>query len=142
MFINPTVTDFKSYFTRDFPYGVANNTVLDSDITKALGEAGVNFNSGLFGDQDTYSMAFLYLAAHYLVMDLRASSQGITGNFPWLEAPKTVGSVSQGFTFPEFIATNPILAHFGKTYYGAKYITIVYPRLIGPTFSSFGNTKP
>lgn len=65
MFINPSVTDFKTYFTRDFPYGTANNTVLDSDITKAIAEANFNFNSALFSTQSEYSMGFLYLTAHF-----------------------------------------------------------------------------
>jgi hypothetical protein len=140
-FIKPTATDFKSYFTRDFPFGTANNTVLDSDINKAIAEAGVNFNEGLFGDQGTYSMAYMYLTAHYLVMDLRASTQGISGSFPWMTNSKSVASVSEGFEIPEFVKNNPMLAHYGKTYYGAKYISLVYPRLLGNMFSSFGNTK-
>lgn len=141
MYVKPTVTDFKDYFTRDFPYGVSNNTILDSDISKAIDEATVNFNEGLFSTQDSYSIGFMYLTAHYLVMDIRASGQGISGNFPWLTSSKGVGSVSESIQIPDFIASNPMLAHYGKTYYGAKYITLVYPRLIGNMFSSFGNTK-
>ena len=46
--IQPTVTDFKNYFNRDFPYGnVDLSTVQDNDITKALAEAAMNFNEGL-----------------------------------------------------------------------------------------------
>lgn len=139
-FTQPTVSDFKAYFTRDFPYGVTNNTILDSDITKAIDEAAVNFNEALFSTQGTYSMAFLYLSAHYLVMDIRASGQGISGSFPWLTSSKGVGSVSESSSIPTFISDNPMLAHLGKTYYGAKYISLVYPKLIGNMFSSYGGT--
>jgi hypothetical protein len=140
-FVKPTTTDFKSYFTRDFPYGIANNTVLDTDIEKASVEAGVNFNEGLYEDQATYSVAYMYLTAHYLVMDLRASTQGISGNFPWTESSKSVGSVSQSFDVPDFIKSNPMLAHFGKTYYGSKYISLVFPRMVGNIFASWGGTN-
>jgi len=138
--VNPTVSEFKAHFTRDFPYGTANNTVLDSDISKAMAEADFNFNSALFENQSTYSMAFMYLTAHFLVMDLRASTQGISGNFPWMTTSKSVGSVSEGMDIPEFVKNNPMLAHFGKTYYGAKYINLVFPRLIGNMFSITGMT--
>lgn len=140
MFVNPTATDFKAHFTRDFPYGTAINTVQDSDINKAIAEANFNFNSALFANQGEYTMGFLYLTAHFLVMDLRASSQGISGNFPWMTTSKSVGSVSEGIDIPEFIKNNPMLAHFGKTYYGAKYINLIFPRLIGNMFPMTGMT--
>lgn len=141
-YVKPTASDFKAYFTRDFPYGSTNNTILDNDITKAIDEASLNFNESLFPDQAEYTIGFLYLTAHYLVMDIRASGQGITGNYPWLSNSKSVGSVSEGVTIPDFIANNPLLAHYGKTYYGAKYISIVFPRMIGNMFSTPGGTKP
>ncbi len=141
-FVTPTVSDFKMHFTRDFPYGTANNTVLDSDISKAIAEAGVNFNEALFSDQNTYSIAYLYLTAHYLVMDLRASTQGIAGDFPWLTNSKSVGSVSEGLAIPDFMLQNPMLSHFGKTYYGVKYLSLVFPRIVAPMFSTPGGTQP
>jgi len=141
-YIVPTVTDFKNHFTRDFPYGVATNTVMDSDISKALDECSVNFNESLWDTQTEFSISYLYLTAHYLVMDLRASTQGIAGNFAWMTTNKSVGSVSEGQDMPEFIKKDPMLSHYAKTYYGAKYISLLYPRLIGNMFSKFGGTKP
>jgi hypothetical protein len=140
-FTVPTASDFKTYFTRDFPFGTTQNTVLDSDITKAIVEAGFNINTAFFGTQEQYSVGYLYLTAHYLVMDLRASAQGIAGNFPWLTASKSVGSVAETFMTPEALAKSPTLAHLGKTYYGAKYLSLVYPRLVGNVFASFGGTQ-
>jgi len=115
---------------------------LDSDISKAIAEAGVNFNEALFSDQNTYSIAYLYLTAHYLVMDLRASTQGIAGDFPWLTNSKSVGSVSEGLAIPDFMLQNPMLSHFGKTYYGVKYLSLVFPRIVAPMFSTPGGTQP
>lgn len=141
-FIVPSTSDFKTYFTRDFPYGTTNNTVLDSDITKAIAEAGFNFNESLFDNQSQFTLGYLYLTAHYLVMDLRASTQGIAGDFPWLNNSKSVGSVSEGISIPEFMLKNPMLSHFGKTYYGVKYLSLVFPKIIGPVYATPGGTQP
>lgn len=141
-FTNPTIADFKSHFFRDFPYGTAMNSVQDADITKAISEANFNFNPGLFDTQENYSLGFLYLTAHYLVMDLRASAQGIQGNYPWLSQSKSVGSVSESSAIPERILANPILAMLSKTYYGAKYLSLVLPKLVGNIGIVGGATQP
>lgn len=141
-YTQPTVTDFKAYFTRDFPYGTTNDTVLNSDITKAMGEANFSFNEALFSSQTNYTIGFLYLTAHYLVIDLRNSSQGLAGTYAWLETSKSVGSVSQGFSIPQQILDHPILAMLSKTPYGAKYLELISPSLVGQIFSSCGATLP
>lgn len=138
----PSATDFKSYFTRDFPYGSTDATVKDADITKAIAEAGFNINQGLFSSQSEYTIGYLYLTAHYLVIDLRASSQGIAGQYSWLQASKSVGSVSESFSIPQRILDNPYLAMLSKTNYGAKYISLLLPRLIGQVFTVYGGTQP
>ncbi len=138
----PTVSDFKSYFDRDFPYGTALSTVRDSDITKAMGEASVNFNEALFTSQANFTIGFLYLTAHYLVVDLRAASQGIAGTYTWLETNKSVGSVSQGFTVPQYILDHPVLSMLSKTNYGAKYLAMVMGGLVGQIFTVCGGTQP
>lgn len=141
-FTNPTVADFKAYFFRDFPYGSTLDTVTDADITKALAEALFNFNPGLFADQAQYSMGVLYLAAHYLVIDLRASSQGITGSYSWLESSKSVGSVSESFVIPQRILDNPYWAMLSQTPYGAKFLSLILPRLLGNIMVLPGRTQP
>lgn len=140
-FTIPTVDDFKANFTRDFPYGAGIDYVQDNDISKALVEAGINFNQSLFSTQETFSLGYLYLTAHFLVMDLRAASQGISGSYPWMTTSKSVGGVSEGIEVPEFIKNNPLLAMYSKTYYGAKYLTMVLPRITGPFFASYGGTQ-
>jgi hypothetical protein len=141
MFTVPTNIDFKSYFTRDFPFGASTYTIMDSDIDKAIAEAGFNFNESFYQDQSQYTMGYLYLTAHYLVMDIRASSQGISGNYPWMTTSKSVGGVSEGIQIPDYILANPVLAMYSKTYYGAKFISLIMPQLIGPFFSSWGGTN-
>lgn len=141
-FTIPTVADFKAYFVRDFPYGTSPETVNDKDIQDALDDTKVNFNDGLWCDQTEFSKAYLLLAAHFLVTNLQASSQGISGQYNWLQASKNVGSVSESFSIPERIMANPELAMYSKTRYGAKFLMFVLPRLVGQMFTTFGPTKP
>jgi hypothetical protein len=136
----PTVAEFKAYFFRDFPYGVSLDMVTDMDIAKAQVEASLNFNEALWDTQEYYSMAFNYLTAHYLVMDLRAASQGIAGSYSWLTTNKSVGSVSEGYSIPQRIMDNPYLAMLSKTNYGAKYLSLALPSLTGQMFTVCGAT--
>lgn len=137
----PSVADFKAYFQRDFPYGTDPATsVLDIDITKAMSEANFNFNSSFYATQENFNIGFLYLTAHYLVTDLRASSQGISGQFTWLESSKSVGSVSQSFSIPQRIMDDPNFAWLMKTNYGAKYLMLLLPQMVGNMFSVCGRT--
>lgn len=139
----PTANDFKNYFVRDFPYGTDPNTsILDSDIEKAQGEAKFNFNSALAPDQDAFSMLFNYLTAHYLCIDLRAASQGISGQYEWVVTSKSVGSVSEGLQVPERIMANPEFAMLSKTTYGGKYLQLILPKLSGQIFIARGSTRP
>lgn len=141
----PDVDDFKARFFRDFPYGGENGNlqqVQDADIEFALTDAGINFNEGLWGTQAMFSEAYLLLAAHFLVWNLRNSSQGIAGSYQWLETSKTVGSVSQGLTIPQQILDHPVLAMLSKTTYGAKYLFLLLPRLVGQIYTVCGATRP
>lgn len=142
-FTNPSVADFKSFFSRDFPYGTDPNTsVLDSDISKAFLLTNVNFNQDLWSDQGSYNVGYFYLSAHYLVMNLRASSQGINGQFNFLQNNKAVGSVSEGFAIPQRVLDNPEWAFFFKTNYGAEFMALVLPQLAGQMYCVAGSTRP
>ena len=136
----PTVSEFKAQFTRDFPYGTSSDSVLDSDIVKAISQADFIANESLFTDETKFKFAFNYLAAHYLVMNLKASSQGLNGGFSWIESSKSVGSVSQSFNIPPAILSNPILSLIAKTNYGAMYLSLVLPLTYGQVTSVSGGT--
>jgi hypothetical protein len=142
-YLNPTVNDFKSYFVRDFPYGTDPSTeILDADIGRALTDAGINFNPNFWATQIAYTTGFLLLTAHYLVMNIQASSQGIASQYNWTTASKGVGSVSESYDIPERISANPELAMLAKTQYGAKYLMLILPQLSGQMFISCGGTLP
>lgn len=141
-FTNPTVQDFKNYFFRDFPYGTTLDTVQDQDVSNALNDAGVNFSQSLFSYQNQYTNGYLQLAAHYLCSNLQASSQGIAGQYGWLQNTKSVGNTSEGMTIPQRILDNPQLALYAKTRYGVKYLSYIIPKLSGAMFSVCGRTNP
>lgn len=142
-YTNPTVSDFKNYFTRDFPYGTNPDTsVTDTDIAKAQQMANIAINQGLWGDQGSYNIGYNYLTAHYLVMELRSSTQGVNGQFAFLESSKSVGSVSQSFAIPQRVLDNPDWSMLMKTNYGAQYLQLVLPQLCGNMFSVCGRTLP
>lgn len=142
-FVKPTIQEFKDYFFRDFPYGTDPLTsVLDQDITNAFAEAGVNFSECLWSDQANYTIGYLLLSAHYLVINLRSSSQGISGQFSWNQASKAVGSVSESFAIPQRILDNPMFALLSKTNYGARYLMLILPQMAGQIFNAFGSTRP
>lgn len=141
-FLNPSVDDFTSYFTRDFPYTLDPNTgIQDTDIAKAYGQVNFEINSALFTNQENYTLGYLWLAAHYLVIDLRASSQGIAGRYNWLESSKQVGNLSSGFSIPQRILDNPKMAMLSQTRYGAKYLELLLPQLCGQIIVAPGHTK-
>lgn len=143
MWSNPSLLDFTTYFYRDFPYGTDPNTsVLDQDITSAFMSTNFNINQRLFSSQSNYTLGYLLLSAHYLVMNLRSSSQGINGQYNFLQASKGVGSVNEAFQIPERIMANPYWTQLMKTNYGATYLNLVLPQLAGQMFIAYGTTLP
>ncbi len=142
-----TVSEFKTHFFRDFPYAPSGsptdtNYIIDLDITKALSEASLGFNRDLFSETDEIKLAFLYLTAHYLVIDIANSSSGLAGTFQGYVSSKSVGSVSESYTIPQWILDNPIYSMFSQTRYGNKYLSMVATRAIGNVGIVGGATLP
>lgn len=135
----PTVADFKAQFSRDFPYAVTpqggDNSnpkkITDTDISGAILDAQFNVNEDLFSTQAFFSRAFLYLAAHQLVEKVKASMEGLASQYGWLTTGKSVADVSESFQIPDRISEDPLLANLSKTRYGAMYLQIVSPLLVG-----------
>ena len=139
-----TVDEFRGWFSRDFPYSNDGDLtgVTTQDIKKAFAEAGMNFNSSLFETDDNKKLGFLYLAAHYLVIDLQNSSQGINGKYEGLMSSKTVGSVSVGYQIPTWLLEHPIYSLLSQTKYGMKYLSLIIPLLVGNVAAVKGITHP
>lgn len=108
-----------------------DNYVSDADIERAFGEATVNFNKALVGSCQEARIAFLYLAAFYLAYDLSVASGGAYGmvNFP--ATAVTVGSVHESYYVPQAYLEDPVLGFYAKNGFGQKYLSMVYPKLIG-----------
>ena len=117
-----------------------DNYIQDSDIERAFAEAKVNFNPNLFTDDTTAIMVFLYLAAHYLVIDLNNAANPLAMGFMGFTQSKSVGSVSQSFALPDFVTKNAVLSQYMQTGYGAKYVSLIYPYLIGNVVLIKGRT--
>lgn len=140
---NPSVSDFQAQFFRDFPYGTdINTTVVAQDIANAFQQTNMNINPNCWGDQSSYTLAYLYLSAHYLVLNIRASSQGLNGQWNWAQNNKAVGAVSEGFEIPERLKNNPDFMAYYKTNYGAQYMNWLWPQLSGQIFTVCGTTSP
>ncbi len=141
--VAPTVANFQAQFFRDFPYGSDPAVaVLPQDITNAFNLVDMKINRALWDTQGTFTIAYLLLAAHYLVISLRNSSQGLNGQYNWAQNSKAVGSVNESFTIPQRVIDNPELMMLTKTNYGAQYLELLLPQLAGQMFSVRGSTRP
>lgn len=142
-FSQPQVSDFKARFIRDFPYSTDPETgILDQDILNAFADTTISINPGLFPDQATYTLGYLLYSAHCLVLNIRASSQGLNGQYNWAQNSKAVAGVSEGFQIPQRLVDNPLLMQLSKTNYGARYYELVQPLLVGQVFTVCGRSKP
>jgi hypothetical protein len=141
-----TVDDFKAYFVRDFFYYTSGDstreTITDNDLTKALFEAKVNFNPGLFPDDDTIKVAYMYLCAHYLCVNVQTAATGINSVGYCPVNSRSVGDVSESYEIPEWLKKDPTLYSYNTTRYGQLYLSIVRPLLIGNVHVFKGWTTP
>lgn len=143
-YTNPSIAEYKTYFYRDFPFGTdPEDNVTDADVAKAFTMANCfGINQELFDDQGCYTTGYMLLSAHFMVLNLRSSSQGINGKWSWLEQSKSVGSVSQSFAIPQRILDNPAWAALMSTNYGAQLMGLLLPQLVAPGFVVCGSTRP
>jgi hypothetical protein len=142
-YVNPSVAEFKDYFFRDFPFGSDPETqVVDQDVTRAFQQTNIGISQKYFTSQASYTVGYNLLSAFYLVQNLQASSQGINGQYSFLEQSKSVGNVSQSFALPEAFTKNPFFAMLVKNNYGAQYFQMIYPQLVGTMYTVRGRTRP
>ncbi len=143
MYTAPTIANFKSQFVRDFPYGTDPTVaVLDQDIFNAFNVVDITINPCLWPNQTAYQLGYLLLAAHNLVLNIRSSSQGLSGQYNWMQNSKSAGGVNEAFQIPQRVIDNPDFMAYMKTNYGAQYLNILWPYLCGQMFAVAGRTKP
>lgn len=117
-----------------------SNYINDLDIEKALSEARVNFNPDLFSDPEKAKLVFLYLAAHYLVIDLNNAANPLALGSMGFTQSKSVGSVSESYGIPQWIMNSKTLGLYAQTGYGRKYLSLISPYLIGNIILTRGKT--
>lgn len=139
-----TVDEFKGWFVRDFPYSDNGDLsgITENDIKKAFAEASLTFNSSLFATVEDQKLGFLYLAAHYLVIDIQNSTQGLNGKYEGIISSKSVGSVSVGYTIPDWVMAHPIYSLLSQSKYGMKYLSLIIPLMVGNIAAVRGATHP
>ena len=139
----PQVTDFMGFFVDDFPYGPDARTQFPPyRILIGMQMANTSFfNPEFFGDQASFSNGFMFLAAHYMVMNIRRASQGMKGQFGFLQNSKTAG-ISVGIEIPQRIKDNPDFAWLCQTNYGSTYLHMILPQLTGQMWASPTVTNP
>lgn len=108
-----------------------DNYISDSDIERAFAEAKINFNPNFFKDDETAIMVFCYLAAHYLIIDLNNAANPLALGYMGFTQSKSVGSVSESYTVPQWMTTNRVLGAYAQTGFGRKYLSLIQPYLIG-----------
>ena len=122
-------------------WAITNQSVLnytqDEDIINAFNEANVNFNQGLFPDIATAKLVFLYLTAHYLTVDF---NNALGNNNIGIQTSKSVGSVSVGYTIPQWLTQSAGLSMYATTGYGVKYASLIRPYLTGFIYLAKGAT--
>ena len=116
--------------------GLGDNTdtekVSDFDIAAAQAKAlAFNMTQGLFASQQAFTLAYGLLSAHYLCESLLASGTGLGGKAEWLSNSKAVGNVSESYSIPDRVLRSPYLSKLSKTTYGAQFLELVSPQLIG-----------
>ncbi len=137
-----TIEEFKTTFAKDFVYGTEQDQVSDADIARAMTEAKMNFNEEMFDNEDEKKLIFSYLVAYYLVVDINnANTQGATNNGGLLTY-RQVRNVAESFKVPKWIEENPMFSMFAQNGYGIKYLTMIYPYLIGRVGIVGGATLP
>lgn len=136
MWEEPSVSEFKDFFERDFNFAPSTDPdnleyVTDKDITRAINEALINFNTELFGDDDQITNVFMYLAAYHLVRNITNSAKGLSSQSKFPISSNNVGSVSVSFQIPDKYSKDPYLNSFTQNGYGMRYLELTLPYLVG-----------
>lgn len=117
--------------------------VLDSDIEKAYFQAKQFFNNNLFDNENDLLSYICYLIAHYLVIDLQMSQEGVNSTGYYIPNHTTVGDVSESYSNPTNSQGDSfILYQLNQTRYGQKYLSLISPLLVGHFNSVKGTTTP
>lgn len=132
------IADFKSKFDRDFPFGPGKESVRDSDIQNAFDMADTDFNVAIWISTAESKLAYLYLAAHILALNIQnaggldgGAGGGVDSASGGIIQSKSVGQVSVNYNVQDALNNDPILGPFMRTGYGQQYVQMARPRIVG-----------
>lgn len=135
--INANLQPLTDLTAWELTQGNINSYLTDTDITKAISEALLNFADSIFGDTD-FKIPLLYLTAYYLVLDIKNSTAGLNSSaYTSFISSKSVGSVSESYSLPSWASNNPMFSLYLNNGYGQKYLTYLIPRLRSGTIGLF-----
>lgn len=113
------------------------NKVSDFDIAYAMNQAFLfNITQALVSSQTAFTNLYNLLAAHYLVRAMTSRVSGLSGKGDWITKSKTVGNVSASYEIPDRILRSPLLSKLSQTTYGANFLELMAPQLVG-NFAAF-----
>ena len=113
---------------------------MDADITRAITEASLSFNDGLF-PSDLIPVIFIYLVAFHLVSNLQNSSKGISSQSKFPISSESVGGVSISFQIPDRYAKDAMIQQYTQNGYGKRYIEFALPYLVAVATTGFRRTS-
>ena len=116
--------------------------ILDSDITKAIGEMLALLPSHLFTSDVILNLAQLYLTAHCLCNDIKTSNAGLASQIIFPVSSKSAGGISESYGVPRKFLDNETYAFYITSQYGLKYLAMLIPRLRGNIAVVAGWTQP
>ena len=93
-------------------------------------QALYSINVNLFNnDKELLKIVYSLLSAHFLIIDEMMSNNGGMANY--IMSSKSVEGVSANYSIPQSILNNPTFNGYGKTEFGLKYLSFIFPRLNG-----------
>ena len=105
---------------------VSDDCVSTTDIERAQCDAERSFNANCLSEKDR-KVAMLYLTAHFLILNLKLGSEGVSSQGGYGEASQSVGSVSVSYTAaPDYVRNNPFVNSLMRTGYGQRYFEMAY----------------
>jgi hypothetical protein len=139
----PVYSDFQAFFARDFYFASEtdpNNLdfVTEADFDKALIEAQINFNPGLYGTDASTTNVFMYLLAFCMVRNIQNSTKGVNSVSKFPISSNSVGGVAISFQIPEAYSKDPFLSSLTVNGYGMRFLEFTLPLLVGNVFVAPG----
>ncbi|MEI6810262.1 MAG: hypothetical protein WCN95_16205 [bacterium] len=141
----PTASEFKTFFARDFNFAPSNDPnnldyVTDVDVQRALDTARINFNPALFGENAQITTVFMYLSGFFLVKAIQVSAKGLSSQSKFPISSQSCGGVNVSYQIPDRYSKDEYLSQFTDNGYGMLYLSMALPMLVGNVANIGGMT--